>query len=74
VLIRQSFNAVGRTENTALTAFTDGCSGLRRILTGVGIAGMPMLDWFHIGMRLQHLKQTAAAYRRIIRHGWRQRR
>jgi hypothetical protein len=21
---------------------------------------MPILDWFHIGMRLQHLKQTAA--------------
>jgi hypothetical protein len=42
-----------------LTAFTDGCSGLRRILADAGISELPILDWFHIGMRLQHLKQTA---------------
>ena len=59
VLIRQSLDAVGRTEDTVLTAFTDGCSGLRRILADAGISELPILDWFHIGMRLQHLKQTA---------------
>src|SRR5271166_2186846 len=32
VLICQSLDAVGRTEDSVLTAFTDGCSGLRRIL------------------------------------------
>jgi hypothetical protein len=32
VLIRRNLDAVGRTENTALTGFTDGCPGLRRIL------------------------------------------
>jgi hypothetical protein len=37
-----------------LTAFTDGCSGPRRIL-----ADAPMLEGFHIAMRLQHLRQTA---------------
>jgi len=42
------------------TAFTDGCSGLRRILADAGISKLPILDWFHIGMRLQHLKQTAS--------------
>jgi hypothetical protein len=31
-LIRRRLDAVGRAEDTALTAFTDGCSGLRRIL------------------------------------------
>src|SRR3712207_1066478 len=31
-LIRRGLDAVGRTEGTALTAFTDGCPGLRRIL------------------------------------------
>src|ERR1700758_3619063 len=31
-LIRRNLDAVGRTEDTMLTAFTDGCSGLRRIL------------------------------------------
>jgi hypothetical protein len=56
----RSLNAVGRTEDTALTAFTDGCSGLRRILADAGVAELPILDWFHIAMRLQHLKQVAS--------------
>jgi hypothetical protein len=61
VLICQSLDAVGRTKDAALTAFTDGCSGLRRILVDAGVAEAPILDWFHIGMRLQHLKQIAGA-------------
>jgi hypothetical protein len=61
VLIRQNLEAVGRTDSTALTAFTDGCPGLRRILADAGVAEPPILDWFHIGMRLQHLKQIAGA-------------
>jgi hypothetical protein len=35
------------------------CPGLRGILADVGIVGPPILDWFHIAMRLQHLKQIA---------------
>ena len=35
--------------------------GLRRILADAGVAKLPILDWFHIGMRLQHLKQIASA-------------
>jgi hypothetical protein len=61
VLINRNLDAVGRTEHTALTAFTDGCSGLRRILADAGVSAAPFLDWFHIGMRLQHLKQIANA-------------
>jgi len=60
-LIRCNLDAVGRTKDTALTAFTDGCPGLRRILADAGIAEPPTLDWFHIAMRLQHLKQIASA-------------
>jgi hypothetical protein len=60
VLINRSLDAVGRTENTALTAFTDGCPGLRRILADADVTTAPFLDWFHIGMRLQHLKQVAS--------------
>jgi hypothetical protein len=60
VLIRRNLDAIGRTEDTALTAFTDGCPGLRRILVDVGVVGPPILDWFHIAMRLQHLKQIAS--------------
>jgi hypothetical protein len=59
-LINRSLDAVGRTEHTALTAFTDGGSGLRRILADAGVTTAPLLDWFHIGMRLQHLKQVAS--------------
>ncbi len=60
-LIRRNLNAVGRTKDAALTAFTDGCSGLRRVLAVAGVTTRPMLDWFHIAMRLQHLKQIANA-------------
>jgi hypothetical protein len=58
-LIRRSLDAVGRTEGTVLTAFTDGCPGLRRILLDAGIERLPILDWFHVAMRLQHLTQIA---------------
>jgi hypothetical protein len=53
-LIRKNLDAVG---DTALTAFTDGCPGLRGILADAGVLEPPILDWFHIAMRLQHLKQ-----------------
>src|SRR3954463_14242522 len=58
-LIRCSLDAVGRTESTVLMAFTDGCPGLRRILLDAGVEGLPILDWFHVAMRLQHLTQIA---------------
>src|SRR3954454_19480544 len=50
-LIRGNLDAVGRIETTVLTAFTDGCSGLRRILRDAGVDGPPILDWFHLAMR-----------------------
>ena len=58
-LIRRGLDAVGRTEGTTLTAFTDGCPGLGRILLKAGIDGLPILDWFHVAMRLRHLEQIA---------------
>ncbi len=58
-LIRRTFDAAGRTEDTALTAFTDGCPGLQRILADAGVTTPPRLDWFHVALRLQHLKQIA---------------
>jgi hypothetical protein len=61
VLTARNLDTVGRTEGTVLTAFTDGCRGLRRILADAGVTELPMLDWFHIGMRLQHLKQIASS-------------
>ena len=56
-LIRKTLDAVGGTGDTALTAFTDGCPGLRRYSRRCWRPGAADLDWFHIAMRLQHLKQ-----------------
>ena len=53
-LIRRSPANVGKTVDTELTAFTDGCSTLGSILINAGATGLPGLDWFHIAMRLQH--------------------
>jgi len=58
-LIRGNLDAVGRTKSTVLAAFTDGCPGLRRILLDAGVTELPILDWFHLAMRLQHLTQIA---------------
>jgi hypothetical protein len=58
-LIDRQLDAVGRAGDTELTGFTDGCPGLRSILAAAGVTAPPILDWFHIAMRLQHLKQIA---------------
>jgi hypothetical protein len=58
-LIRRGFREVGQTADTGITAFTDGCSGLRSILVDAGVTKPPYLDWFHIAMRLQHAEKTA---------------
>jgi hypothetical protein len=58
-LIQRGLKEVGQTTDTELTAFTDGCSGLRSILVNAGVTEPPGLDWFHIAMRLQHAGKTA---------------
>ena len=40
--IRRTLDTLGRTSDTALTALTDGCSGLRAILAAVGVAAPPL--------------------------------
>jgi hypothetical protein len=68
VQIRRSLEVVGRTAATKVTAFTNGCPGLRSILADAGVttrpdAGVttrPIADWFHIAMRLQHAKLAAS--------------
>ena len=57
--IRRGLSAVGRAASTTLTAFTGGCPGLRRILLEAGVVELPILDWFHLAMRLRHLTQVA---------------
>src|SRR3954465_5553708 len=58
-LIRRTLDTMGRTSDTELTAFTDGCSSMRSILAEAGVTDPPILDWFHLSMRLQHAKPAA---------------
>jgi hypothetical protein len=60
VMIRRCLEAVGRTADTEVTAFTDGAPGLRSILAEAGCEKPPIADCFHIAMRLQHAKQAAS--------------
>jgi hypothetical protein len=59
-LIRRTIETVGRDDDTEVTAFTDGCPGLRTILANAGVTKPPILDWSHIAMRLQHTTLAAA--------------
>src|SRR3954469_6723302 len=58
-LIRRRLAAVGHTDETELSAFTDGCSGLLSILVNAGVTKPPSLDGFHIAIRLHHAEKTA---------------
>jgi len=59
-LIQRTLETVGRTDTTEVTAFTDDCAGLSTVLTNVGVMKSPILNWFHIAMRLQRTKLAAA--------------
>jgi len=59
-LIQRTLETAGQIDTTEVTTFTDGCPGLRAILTSAGATKPPILDWFHIAMRLQHTKLSAA--------------
>jgi hypothetical protein len=48
-----------RTIDTEPTAFTDDCSSMQSILAKAGVTDPPILDWFHLSMRLQHAKQAS---------------
>ncbi len=45
-LIQRGLKEVGHTADTELTAFTDGCPGLRSILVDAGVTAPPFLDGF----------------------------
>jgi hypothetical protein len=51
---------VGGNDDTEVTAFTDGCPGLRTVLADAGVTKPSILDWFHIAIRLRHTKLAAA--------------
>ena len=47
-LVDRILGAVGRTNTTEVTAFTDGCPGLGTVLTNVGVTKPSVLDWFRV--------------------------
>jgi hypothetical protein len=60
-LLRQKLDVAGRAASTVVTAFTDGCPGLRTVLVNAGVPTPPILDWFRLAMRFQHAAQAASA-------------
>ncbi len=42
-----------------ISVFTDGCTDPRSILADAGFTNLPILDGFHIAMRLRRAKQTS---------------
>jgi hypothetical protein len=43
-LLQRNLEIVGRTDITEVTAFTDGCPGLRTVLANAGVTKQPILD------------------------------
>jgi hypothetical protein len=43
-LIQRTLATAGRTATTEVTAFTDGCPGLRTVLANAGVTKPPILD------------------------------
>ena len=60
-LVRRAPDTLGRTSDTELTTFTDGCLSLRAVLAAAGISSPPVSGWLHPSARLQHAKQAAEA-------------
>jgi hypothetical protein len=56
---RRALRQHGVEKHTTVTMFTDGDTGLRAIQRHVAPQAEHVLDWFHIGMKFQNLKQVA---------------
>jgi hypothetical protein len=61
--MRSRLEAAGyRSDVTEVTVFTDGANGLRSLARVVfGPKCQPILDWFHLAMRLRHIEQSACS-------------
>jgi hypothetical protein len=57
--IAQALREHGVMPGTGLTVLSDGDAGLRAIQRAAAPEADPILDWFHIAMRWQHVRQLA---------------
>ena len=69
-LIRTHLERAGYHSTTELTVLTDGDKGLSNLAQqAVNAPITPILDWFHIAMRIQQMKQTAKGLStRVLTH------
>ena len=56
---RRALQQHGVAQNTNVTVLTDGDSGLRAVQRHVSPQAEHVLDWFHIALRFENLKQVA---------------
>jgi len=64
--IQQNLARAGFVASTSVTTFTDGGSGLRELAQGSGLRGKPILDWYHVAQRLQHIRQSAVGLKTSV--------
>jgi hypothetical protein len=64
--ITQALREHGVNQDTRVTVLCDGDAGLRAIQRAVAPEADPVLDWFHIAMRWQHVHQLATG---AMHHG-----
>ena len=65
-IIESTLRALGRTDSTRITTFTDGDKMLRGYLKKAGL-GPPLLDWAHLARRVQIAKITAKGLRHLTK-------
>jgi hypothetical protein len=68
-LLRQNLQSVGCTTDTAVTAFTDGCSGLRSILANAGSQNRRFLIGFISPCGCNTLRKLPSDWRRTLPSG-----
>jgi hypothetical protein len=66
-LLSHNLGVAGRADATVVTAFTDGCPGLRTVLVNAGILTPPILDSFRLAMRFQPRRRQQAAWWQTMR-------
>ena len=61
-LVQRTLETAGRTDATKVTAFTDGCPGLRTVLVNAGVTKPPILDrgtgYFRVQSRARGLQHS----------------
>jgi len=63
--IRQGMEELGGNEQTKITVLSDGDTGLRTVQWEVAPGSEHILDWFHIGMRFEHLLDASKAIQKV---------